>query len=124
MNLVARVDRTLLFLNLVLLLFIVLIRVPPEQRRAERVRTGIGEFVYAAVFGVAFINAPIALAITAATAIYHVLAPVPRGRPPSRSDRPAAVGTGTPVAANPSRSHRIASVHAEQAAPCCEVSPN
>ncbi len=130
MNLVARVDRTLLFLNLVLLLFVVLIpfatatvaayltsgsgdshtamalyalvlegmalsfgamfewslregrshvHVPPDQRRATRIRTSVGEFVYAVVFGVAFINAPIALAITAATAIYYIFAPVPRG---------------------------------------------
>jgi uncharacterized membrane protein len=129
MNLVARVDRTLLFLNLVLLLFVVLIpfatamvaayltsgnedshiamalyavvmegmalsfgamfewslregrshvHVPPEQRRATRLRTSLGEFVYAVVFGVAFINAQIALAITALTAIYYIFAPVPR----------------------------------------------
>jgi uncharacterized membrane protein len=129
MNLIARVDRTLLFLNLVLLLFVVLIpfatamvaayltsgnedshiamalyavvmegmalsfgamfewslregrshvHVPPEQRRATRLRTSLGEFVYAVVFGVAFINAQIALAITALTAIYYIFAPVPR----------------------------------------------
>ena len=128
-NLVARVDRTLLFLNLLLLLFVVLIpfatamvaayltsgnadshiamalyavvmegmalsfgamfewslregrshvHVPPEQRRATRLRTSLGEFVYAVVFGVAFINAQIALAITALTAIYYIFAPVPR----------------------------------------------
>jgi len=132
MNLVARVDRTLLFLNLVLLLFVVLIpfatatvaaylttgstdshiamalyavvmegmalsfsaifewslqegrshvHVPARQRRTTRLRTSIGAVLYVVVFVVAFIDAPLALAITGATAIYYMFAPVPRGTP-------------------------------------------
>jgi len=127
---IAVVDRTLLFINLVLLLFVVLIpfatatmatyltsssedahiamalyavvlegmavsftamfewslgtgrslvTVPIDQRHAARLRTSIGTIVYAVVFVVAFISAPISLAIAGATAIYYVLAPVPRG---------------------------------------------
>ena len=130
MNLIARVDRTLLFLNLVLLLFVVLIpfatamvaaylttanadshiamalyavvmegmalsfaaifewslqegrshvHVPADQRRATRLRTSLGGILYAVVFVVAFVSAPIALAITGATAVYYIFAPVPRG---------------------------------------------
>jgi uncharacterized membrane protein len=128
-NLIAVVDRTLLFLNLVLLLFVVLIpfatttvaayltspgenaniamalyavvlegmalsfgaifewslgegrsivQVPRDQRRRERLRTSVGEFVYVIVFVVAFVSAPIALAITAVTGVYYIFAPVPR----------------------------------------------
>ncbi len=133
-NLIAVVDRTLLFLNLVLLLFVVLIpfatatvaayltspgenaniamalyavvlegmalsfgaifewslregrsivQVPRDQQHRERVRTSIGEVVYVIVFGVAFISAPIALAITGATGAYYIFAPVPRVHPGS-----------------------------------------
>ena len=128
-TLIAIVDRTLLFLNLMLLLFVVLIpfatatvasyltsgsedahvamalyavvlegmalsfgaifewslgegrsyiQVPRNQRRSARLRTSIGELVYVVVFVVAFINAPAALAITAATGGYYIFAPVPR----------------------------------------------
>jgi uncharacterized membrane protein len=128
-NLIVHVDRTLLFLNLVLLLFVVLIpfatatvaayltsgsedahvamalyavvlegmalsfgaifewslgegrsrvQVPRDQRRQARVRTSIGEVVYLIVFAVAFISAPIALAITGLTGFYYVFAPLPR----------------------------------------------
>jgi uncharacterized membrane protein len=131
-TLIATVDRTLLFLNLVLLLFVVLIpfatatvaayltsgsedahiamalyavvlegmalsfgaifewslgegrshiQVPQSQRRRARWRTSIGEIVYVVVFGVAFINAPVALAITGATGLYYVFAPLPRVTP-------------------------------------------
>jgi uncharacterized membrane protein len=126
---IAVVDRTLLFLNLVLLMFVVLIpfatatmatyltsgsedshiamavyavvlegmalsfsamfewslgegrthvRVPIDQRRNARVRTSIGTLVYAIVFAVAFISAPVALALAGFTAIYYIFAPVPR----------------------------------------------
>ena len=128
-NLIVYVDRTLLFLNLVLLLFVVLIpfatatvaayltsgstdshvamalyavvlegmalsfgaifewslgegrstvQVPRNQRRSARLRTSIGELVYAIVFVVAFISAPVALAITELTGLYYVFAPLPR----------------------------------------------
>jgi uncharacterized membrane protein len=133
-TLIATVDRTLLFLNLVLLLFVVLIpfatatvaayltsgsddahiamalyavvlegmalsfgaifewslgegrshvQVPRSQRQRARWRTSIGEIVYVVVFVVAFINAPVALAITAATGLYYVFAPLPRVTPES-----------------------------------------
>ena len=126
---IAVVDRTLLFLNLVLLMFVVLIpfatatmatyltsgsedshiamavyavvlegmalsfsamfewslgegrthvRVPIDQRRNARVRTSIGTLVYAIVFAVAFISAPVSLVLAGATAIYYIFAPVPR----------------------------------------------
>ncbi len=129
-SLIAVVDRTLLFLNLVLLLFVVLIPfatatmatyltsgaedshiamavyavvlegmalsftamfewslregrthivVPPEQRHRERLRTSIGALVYAAVFIVAFVSAPLSLALAGFTAIYYIFAPVPQG---------------------------------------------
>ena len=127
---IAMVDRTLLFINLVLLLFVVLIPfatatmatyltsgsedshiamavyavvlegmalsfsamfewslhegrthvvVPIDQRRAQRLRTSIGALVYAGVFGVAFISAPLSLALAGVSAIYYIFAPVPRG---------------------------------------------
>ena len=38
----------------------------------------IGTLVYAAVFAVAFISAPLALALAGVTAVYYVFAPVPR----------------------------------------------
>jgi uncharacterized membrane protein len=127
-SLIVVVDRTLLFLNLVLLLFVVLIpfatatmamyltsgseeshiamavyavvlegmalsftamfewslgdgrmlvSVPVGQRRNERLRGSIGTLIYAAVFGVAFISAPLALALVGVTAVYYVFAPVP-----------------------------------------------
>jgi uncharacterized membrane protein len=130
-NLIAVVDRTLLFLNLVLLLFVVLIpfatatvaayltsngsdahvamalyavvlegmalsfgaifewslgegrstvQVPRDQQHRERLRASIGEVVYVIVFGVAFVSAPIALAITGATGAYYIFAPVPRAQ--------------------------------------------
>lgn len=130
-NLIVYVDRSLLFLNLVLLLFVVLIpfatatvaayltsgsddahvamalyavvlegmalsfgaifewslgegrstvQVPRNQRRRARVRTSIGELVYVIVFAVAFISAPIALAITGLTGFYYVFAPLPHVR--------------------------------------------
>jgi uncharacterized membrane protein len=125
---IARVDRTLLFINLVLLMFVVLIpfatstmatyltsghedshiamavyavvlegmavsftamfewslregrtyvTVPIDQRRSARLRTSIGTIVYAVVFIVAFINAPVSLAIAGFTAAYYIFAPVP-----------------------------------------------
>jgi uncharacterized membrane protein len=125
---IAVVDRTLLFLNLVLLMFVVLIpfatatmatyltsgsedshiamavyavvlegmalsfsalfewslgegrthvMVPIDQRRNARLRTSIGTLVYAIVFIVAFVSAPLALALAGATAIYYIFAPVP-----------------------------------------------
>jgi uncharacterized membrane protein len=128
-SLIVVVDRTLLFLNLVLLLFVVLIPfatatmatyltsgsgeshiamavyavvlegmalsftamfewslvegrtlvgVPLDQRRNARIRASIGTLVYAAVFAVAFINAPLALGIAGITAVYYVFAPVPQ----------------------------------------------
>jgi uncharacterized membrane protein len=128
-SLIAVVDRTLLFLNLLLLIFVVLIPfatstvatyltsghddahiaaafyalvlegmalsftamfewslhegralvpVPPDQRRRTRLRTSIGSLVYALEFLVAFINAPVSLALAGATAIYYIFAPVPR----------------------------------------------
>jgi uncharacterized membrane protein len=127
-NLIATVDRTLLFLNLLLLMFVVLIpfatatmatylisgsedshiamavyavvlegmavsfsalfewslgegrthvAVPLDQRRKARLRTSIGTLVYAVVFLVAFISAPVSLALAGATAIYYIFAPVP-----------------------------------------------
>jgi uncharacterized membrane protein len=127
-NLIATVDRTLLFLNLVLLMFVVLIpfatatmatyltsgredshiamavyavvlegmalsfsalfewslgagrthvTIPIDQRRSARLRTSIGTLVYAVVFIVAFISAPVSLALAGATAIYYIFAPVP-----------------------------------------------
>ncbi|MGA7988716.1 MAG: TMEM175 family protein [Candidatus Dormiibacterota bacterium] len=128
-NLIVSVDRTLLFLNLVLLLFVVLIpfatataaayltagsedshvamalyalvlegmsvsfgaifqwslgegrshlQVPRNQRRQARVRTSIGELLYLIVFAVAFISAPVALALSGLAALYYVFAPLPR----------------------------------------------
>ena len=125
---IARVDRTLLFINLVLLMFVVLIpfatatmatyltsghddshiamavyavvlegmalsfsamfewslgegrtyaSVPIDERRNARLRTSIGTIVYAVVFVVAFINAPVSLAIAGLTAVYYIFAPVP-----------------------------------------------
>jgi uncharacterized membrane protein len=127
-SLIARVDRTLLFINLVLLMFVVLIpfatatmatyltsghedshiamavyavvlegmalsfsamfewslregrtyvTVPVDQRRNARLRTSFGTLVYAVVFIVAFISAPVALAIAGITAVYYIFAPVP-----------------------------------------------
>jgi uncharacterized membrane protein len=127
-SLIVVVDRTLLFLNLVLLMFVVLIpfatatmamyltsgseeshiamavyavvlegmalsftamfewslgegrtlvAVPVDQRRNQRLRGSIGTVVYAAVFAVAFISAPLALALAGVTAVYYVFAPVP-----------------------------------------------
>jgi uncharacterized membrane protein len=129
---IARVDRTLLFINLVLLMFVVLIpfatalmatyltgapqeahiamavyavvlegmavsfsamfewslregrtyvTVPIEQRRNARLRTSIGTLVYAVVFIVAFVSAPVALAIAGLTAAYYIFAPVPHSSP-------------------------------------------
>ena len=128
-SMIAVVDRTLLFINLVLLMFVVLIpfataqmatylttpnedahiamavyavvlegmalsfsamfewslvegrthvTIPLEQRRNARLRTSIGVLVYAIVFGVAFISAPLALALAGTTAIYYMSAPLPR----------------------------------------------
>jgi uncharacterized membrane protein len=125
---IAVVDRTLLFINLVLLMFVVLIpfatalmatyltsgkedshiamavyavvlegmalsftamfewslgegrthiRVPNDQRRNVRLRTSIGTLVYAVVFVVAFLSAPLALGLAGVTAIYYIFAPVP-----------------------------------------------
>jgi hypothetical protein len=54
------------------------VQVPRDQRRKARIRTSIGELVYVIVFAVAFINAPIALAITGLTSLYYVFAPLPR----------------------------------------------
>jgi uncharacterized membrane protein len=127
-SLIARVDRTLLFINLVLLMFVVLIpfatatmatyltsghmdshiamalyavvlegmalsfsamfewslhegrsyvTVPLDQRRKARLRTSFGTLVYAVVFVVAFLSAPISLAIAGVTAAYYIFAPVP-----------------------------------------------
>jgi uncharacterized membrane protein len=127
-SMIARVDRTLLFINLVLLMFVVLIpfatatmatyltsghadshiamavyavvlegmavsftamfewslregrtyvTVPIDQRRSARLRTSIGTIVYAVVFVVAFVNAPLSLAIAGFTAVYYIFAPVP-----------------------------------------------
>jgi uncharacterized membrane protein len=131
-SMIARVDRTLLFINLVLLMFVVLIpfatatmatylttghedsnvamavyavvlegmalsftamfewslregrtyvTVPVDQRRNARLRTSLGTIVYAVVFIVAFINAPISLAIAGLTAVYYIFAPVPHSAP-------------------------------------------
>ena len=131
-SLIARVDRTLLFLNLVLLMFVVLIpfatatmatyltgdpkqshiamavyavvlegmalsftamfewslvegrthvTIPPEQRRIARFRASIGTIVYAVVFVVAFLSAPISLALAGVTAIYYIFAPLPKTIP-------------------------------------------
>lgn len=128
-SLIVVVDRTLLFLNLLLLLFVVLIpfatatmatyltagdenshlamavyavvlegmalsfvamfewslvegrthiTVPVEQRRRARFRSGIGAVIYAVVFAMAFISAPLALGLTALTAVYYMFAPLPR----------------------------------------------
>lgn len=128
-SMIAVVDRTLLFINLVLLMFVVLIpfatatmatylttghddshvamavyavvlegmalsfsamfewslvegrthvTVPVDQRRTTRLRTSIGVLVYAIVFAVAFLSAPLALALAGTTAIYYVFAPLPR----------------------------------------------
>jgi uncharacterized membrane protein len=54
------------------------VAVPIEQRRKARVRSSIGVLVYAVVFGVAFVSAPLALAVAGITAIYYVFAPLPR----------------------------------------------
>jgi uncharacterized membrane protein len=128
-SMIAVVDRTLLFINLVLLMFVVLIpfatalmatylttpnedshiamaayavvlegmalsfsamfewslvegrthvTIPVEQRRNARLRTSIGVLVYAIVFAVAFLSAPLALALAGTTAIYYISAPLPR----------------------------------------------
>jgi uncharacterized membrane protein len=127
-SLIVVVDRTLLFLNLVLLLFVVLIpfatatmatyltsgsedshlsmavyavvlegmalsftamfewslgegrtrvTVPLNQRGRARLRASLGTVVYAAVFAIAFISAPVALALAGITALYYVFAPLP-----------------------------------------------
>jgi uncharacterized membrane protein len=127
-SMIARVDRTLLFINLVLLMFVVLIPfatatmatylirgnneshiamalyagvlegmalsfsamfewslregrtyvvVPVSQRRKTRLRTSFGTIVYAVVIILAFINAPVALALAGVTAVYYIFAPVP-----------------------------------------------
>jgi uncharacterized membrane protein len=126
---IVSVDRTLLFLNLLLLMFIVLIPfatatmatyltsgredshiamalyavvlegmslsfsaifewslregrtrivIPPDQRGGARLRNSVGSIVYAVVFVVAFLSAPVALAIAGATALYYISAPLPR----------------------------------------------
>jgi uncharacterized membrane protein len=126
---IVRVDRTLLFLNLLLLMFIVLIpfatatmanyltsgtgdshiamalyavvlegmalsfsaifewslhdgrthiTIPANQHRSARLRNSVGSVVYAVVFLVAFLSAPVALAIAGATALYYISAPLPR----------------------------------------------
>jgi hypothetical protein len=54
------------------------LKVPVDQRRSARVRSSIGVLVYAVVFAVAFISAPLSLAIAGAVAIYYVFAPLPR----------------------------------------------
>jgi hypothetical protein len=54
------------------------LKVPVDQRRNARVRSSIGVLVYAVVFAVAFISAPLSLAIAGAAAIYYVFAPLPR----------------------------------------------
>jgi uncharacterized membrane protein len=128
-SLIVVVDRTLLFLNLVLLLFVVLIpfatatmatyltrgsedshlsmavyavvlegmalsfvamfewslvegrthiTVPADQRRSARFRSGIGAVIYAAVFAMAFVSAPLALGLAGLTAVYYMFAPLPR----------------------------------------------
>jgi hypothetical protein len=46
--------------------------------RNARLRTSIGVLVYAIVFAVAFLSAPLALALAGTTAIYYVFAPLPR----------------------------------------------
>ena len=46
------------------------LKVPVDQRRSARVRSSIGVLVYAVVFAVAFISAPLSLAIAGAVAIY------------------------------------------------------
>jgi hypothetical protein len=51
--------------------------VPVDQRRNARLRTSFGTLVYAVVFIVAFISAPVALAIAGITAVYYIFAPVP-----------------------------------------------
>ncbi len=126
---IVRVDRTLLFLNLLLLMFIVLIPfatstmatyltsgtddahiamalyavvlegmalsfsaifewslregrthivIPANQHRSARLRNSVGSIVYAVVLLVAFLSAPVALAIAGATALYYISAPLPR----------------------------------------------
>ena len=136
-SMIAVVDRTLLFLNLLLLIFVVLIPfatstvaayltsggndshiatafyalvlegmalsftamfewslgegrtlgpIPQEQRRGARVRTSIGSLIYAVEFLVAFVNAPISLAMAGATAVYYIFAPVPRSAAGAQSE--------------------------------------
>ena len=53
------------------------VTVPIAQRRTARLRTSIGTIIYAIVFIVAFISAPVALAIAGVTAVYYIFAPVP-----------------------------------------------
>jgi uncharacterized membrane protein len=137
---IAVVDRTLLFINLVLLMFVVLIpfatammatyltsvsedshiamavyavvlegmalsfsamfewslgegrthvRVPNDQRRNVRLRTSIGTLVYAIVFVIAFLSAPLALGLAGVTAIYYIFAPVPHAAAAARVEEPA-----------------------------------
>jgi uncharacterized membrane protein len=121
---VVKVSRTLLFLNLVLLLFVVLVPVatgtvadylkyrdfdaelavalygvvllgmsvgfgsmlewslggegrmrvpvPPEQRRAARIRFMSGALVYVLIIAIAFVSAPVALGLSGVVAVYYV----------------------------------------------------
>ncbi len=96
------VDRTLLFLNLLLLLFVVVIpfatatmaeyltsggqdahtamalyAVPRERRRRAWLQFGVGLLVYLVATGVAFVNAPAALAIIGLVAVYYMVDPRP-----------------------------------------------
>src|SRR6202035_5055315 len=47
-----------------------LITIPAEQRRGARARTSIGTLIYAVEVVVAFINAPVSLAMAGVTAVY------------------------------------------------------
>ena len=129
-SLIVVVNRTLLFLNLTLLLFVVLIpfatatmatyltsgtedshlsmavyavvlegmalsftamfewslvegrthvTIPPDQRRKARWRASIGTLVYAVVFAMAFVSAPLSLGLAGLTAVYYMFAPLPSG---------------------------------------------
>jgi hypothetical protein len=52
--------------------------IPTDQRGSARLRNSVGSIVYAVVFVVAFLSAPVALAIAGATALYYISAPLPR----------------------------------------------
>jgi uncharacterized membrane protein len=60
---------------------------PPRAVRAAAVRFGLGTFFYAVAIAIAFLSAPIALAVNAAIALYYVFEQTPRGDELQAADR-------------------------------------